>query len=227
MSRFRRTPRRKPRSVPGPHGAGVLRDPACACAGRARLHTARQGGIDGVTIVNQILATQYFGGRNPIGQVIQFPSDDTPSEIVGVVGNVRVNGPRKDAPPMTYSPLAQTREIPVFHVPAILVRQRERRRSRGRPHAIDPALQFENGVFVKESLESQLLQERMLALLSGFFGGLALLLACIGLYGLLWYALARRTTESACAWPSARAGSGGQDDAARIVYHGALGSLPA
>ena len=149
-----------------------------------------------VTIVNQILATKYFAGRNPIGQVIQFPSDDTPSEIVGVVGDVRVHGLRRDAPPMTYSPLAQTREIPVFHAPAILVRLA------GTPPdlapaltAIDPGIKFENGLFVKESLESQLVQERMLALLSGFFGGLALLLACIGLYGLLSYALVRRTTE--------------------------------
>jgi ABC-type antimicrobial peptide transport system permease subunit len=48
---------------------------------------------------------------------------------------------------------------------------------------------------VKDQLRNQLIQERMLALLSGFFGALALLLACIGLYGILSYILARRTNE--------------------------------
>ena len=50
-------------------------------------------------------------------------------------------------------------------------------------------------MFLKEQIHNQLTQERILALLSSFFGALALLLACIGLYGALSYALARRTNE--------------------------------
>jgi predicted permease len=148
-----------------------------------------------VTIINQIMAKQYFRGRNPIGQMIQFPRDNTPSAIVGVVGDTRVEGLRRDPPPIAYSPLAQARELPAG-APVALVRLA------GPPpdlaqavKAINPGIKFESGILVKETIDNQLIQERMLALLSSFFGGLTLLLACIGLYGLLSYVLARRTSE--------------------------------
>ncbi len=149
-----------------------------------------------VTIVNATLAKQYFGGRNPIGQLIRFPSDDTLSQIVGLAGDTRVQGLRQDPPPIAYTPLAQARDIAVFGAPNVVLRLA------GPPpdlaaelRAIHPAIRLEGEVLVKEQIEDQLALERILALLSSFFGGLALLLASIGLYGVLSYALARRTTE--------------------------------
>ena len=95
---------------------------------------------------------------------------------------------------MAYTPLAQTPEG--NFAPVILLQLA------GNPpdlasalKAIHPGIQFGGGIFVKEQIYNQLNQERILALLSTFFGGLALLLACIGLYGIVSYALARRTTE--------------------------------
>jgi hypothetical protein len=154
------------------------------------------GGSAGVTIINQTLARQYFAERNPIGSFVQFPGGGAPSRIVGVVGDSRVQGLRQDPPPIAYTPLAQTVGPGVFGPPAAVLRLA------GSPpdlpsefKAIHPGIGFESGIFVKEQLRDQLLQERILALLSSFFGALALLLACIGLYGVLSYVLARRTTE--------------------------------
>ncbi len=71
-------------------------------------------------IVNQTLARQYFAGRSPIGQVIRFPHDDTPSQIVGVAGDSRVQGLRQDPPPIAYTPLAQSRDL-AFGPPALIL----------------------------------------------------------------------------------------------------------
>jgi predicted permease len=147
------------------------------------------------TIVNQTLARQYFAGRSPVGQRIQFPSDDTPSQVVGVVGDSRVQGLRQDPPPIAYTPLAQTRDL-AFGAPALILQLAGKPPDLARElHTIHPAIRVESGIFIHEQIRDQLVQERILALLSSFFGGLALLLACIGLYVVLSYALGRRTTE--------------------------------
>jgi ABC-type antimicrobial peptide transport system permease subunit len=148
-----------------------------------------------VTIINQVVAMQYFGRRNPIGEYIQFPDDDTPSQIVGVVGDSRVQGLRRDPPPIAYTPLAQTRELR-FGTPAVMLRLAGKPPDMARElKAIHPAIRFESGVLLTQQIHNQLHQERILALLSSFFGALALLLASIGLYGILSYTLARRTNE--------------------------------
>jgi predicted permease len=152
-------------------------------------------GSTSVTIINQTLAKQYFDGRNPIGQSIQFPGGGNASQIIGVVGDTRVQGLRQEAPPIAYTPLAQTPQ-PAFATPALILRLA------GKPpdlaqqfHAIHPAIRVEGEILIKEQIRNQLLQERILAMLSSFFGGLALLLASIGLYGTLSYVLTRRKTE--------------------------------
>jgi predicted permease len=180
---------------PAPGFFATMRIPLLAGRDFTRHDTT---GSTRVTIVNQTLARQYFGGRDPIGLFIQFPSDKTASQVVGVVGDSRVQGLRRDPPPIAYTALAQARDLAtaVFGEPAALLRLA------GQPpdwaqefNAIQPGIKFRGGVSVKEQIENQLVQERILALLSSFFGGLALLLACVGLYGVVSYVLARRTTE--------------------------------
>lgn len=155
-----------------------------------------KAGAGKVVIVNQALASRYFRGRDPIGQVIQFPRDTAPSEIVGVVADSRVLGARNESPAIAYTALAQGIDIPVFDTPALLLRV-----SSGLPNLatrlkeIHPLVQFGGGSFLTEQLRGQLRQERILALLSSFFGGLAVLLAAIGLFGNLSYVMARRRTE--------------------------------
>ena len=61
-------------------------------------------GSTSVTIINQTLAKRYFGARNPIGQSIQFPGGGPVSQLVGVVGDIRVQGLRPDAPPSPTHP---------------------------------------------------------------------------------------------------------------------------
>ncbi len=149
-----------------------------------------------VAIVNKQLALRYFRDRDPIGQFIQFPRDDRPSRIVGMVGDVRVQGLRNEIPPIAYTALPQGLDIPVFDTPTLLIRLAgPLPHWAGRFKAIHTSIQFSGGAFMKEQLGGQLRQERILALLSSFFGGLALLLAAIGLFGNLSYVMARRRTE--------------------------------
>lgn len=155
-----------------------------------------RAGAPRVVVVNQTLARKYFAGRDPIGQVIQFPRHDTPSQIVGVVADVRVQGVRVEIPAAAYSPTFQGLDIPIFGAHTLLVRLRGPAPDwSSRFKEIHPSLRYGGGQFASEQLRNRLWQERTLALLSSFFGGLALLLAAIGLFGNISYVMARRRTE--------------------------------
>jgi hypothetical protein len=147
-------------------------------------------------VITESLARQYFPSRNPLGEYIQFPSDDGPSRIVGVVGDSRAQGLRQDPGPTAYTSLFQSKDIPVFGPPSLIVRlSGEAPDFRKALAEIHPALRFGSGTFIKQQIESGLAQARMLALLSTFFAAIGLLLACIGVYGVIAYTLARRTNE--------------------------------
>ena len=155
-----------------------------------------------VAIVNEAFARKYFDGRNPIGRhVIQPGSPTRPAidrEIVGYVEDAVYRALREPVPPTMYLPLAQQAEPPSSM--AISVRA-----AAGSPALLtkslaaaltgvnkDVAITFR---LLSEQVNASLIQERMVAMLSGFFGGLALLLAGLGLYGVTSYAVSRRRTE--------------------------------
>jgi ABC-type antimicrobial peptide transport system permease subunit len=124
-------------------------------------------------------------------------SSTDPVEIIGVVGNAKYQSLRDAAPPTVYRALAQeatpgaTRriELAAQGSPTELIA-----RVKKSMEELNPAISlgFQSlSVQVAESL----VRERVLAMLSGFFGGLALLLATIGLYGVMAYSVARRRNE--------------------------------
>ena len=154
----------------------------------------------GVIIVSESFAKHFFGSTDVIGKRIGYGTgSDVPDqtfEIIGLVPDVRQNGLREKAAALAYHPLAQSQE----YVQALDVR------IAGRPEpiiaamrnavaSVDRNLPIRETITVGDYLERSLSRERLVARLASGFGLLALLLAAIGLYGVISYSVARRTNE--------------------------------
>jgi len=155
-----------------------------------------------VIVVNETFAKKYFGGANPVGRWIRNdpgPGENPPQlNIIGLVRDSVYDSLRDKIPPTMYQPVPQQKkpgpniEIAVRAAsgsPALL--------SRSIAAAIarvdgDVTVEFRP---LKQTVRDFTVQERVTAMLAGFFGGLALLLAGIGLYGVMSYAVSRRRTE--------------------------------
>jgi len=154
-----------------------------------------------VAIVNEVFARKYLNTPNPVGRrfwVEKTPSDpETLYEVVGMVGNTKYQELREDFGPIAYLPAAQdprqfswTQLIVRSHLPqAEIVSSMKSVLTEINP-SIDVSFQG-----FRKMIEGSILRERLMATLSGFFGVLALVLACIGLYGILSYGVATRLNE--------------------------------
>ena len=150
-------------------------------------------------IVNQAFVQKYLGKENPLGkQFGQSPGDgnDPPSpgyEIIGVVRDAKYNSLRREIHAMMYAPQSgggasfelRTAADPQALLPAVreVVAQ------------VNTNLPLYDVKTESQQIDRLLFQERLVARLAGFFGLLALVLACVGLYGLLSYEVSRRTRE--------------------------------
>ena len=155
-----------------------------------------------VVLVNETFAKKYFNGANPVGRSLRydpFPGETSvPLEIVGLVRDAVYESLRDAIPPTIYQTVAQNKkpgpgiDIAVRAAtgsPALLTRAVADALNRVDP---DVTLTFTPyRVTVREAT----VQERVIAMLSAFFGGLALLLAALGLYGVMSCAVSRRRTE--------------------------------
>jgi predicted permease len=164
-----------------------------------------QSGSPLVALINQTMARRFFGRSNPVGKHFDLgPWSDNDGhrgiEIIGVVGDVKYLSLREKVPPTAYLPIQQlpreavpggvTVEVSSAVPPLGLVPQ-----IRSLLRSIDARLSPTDVKTLAEQVDQSLYEERMMSALSGFFGVLALLLACIGLYGIMAYAVARRTSE--------------------------------
>jgi predicted permease len=154
-----------------------------------------------VAIVNEAFAREFLGGRNPVGQrfwIAATPgSPDTPYEIVGLVRNTKYEELREEFGPIAYYASAQ--DDGSGPGTQMLIRSRLSQAEtvgaiKRVLNEISPTISVRFEGF-KSMIEATILRERLLATLSFFFGLLALLLACIGLYGSLSYGVAGRTNE--------------------------------
>jgi predicted permease len=154
-----------------------------------------------VAVVNEAFARKYLAGQNPIGRVVRTNAEpDFPEaeyEIVGLIKNTLYNSLREPTPPMSFAPAEQFPPAGAwtalfirssYPAPAVMRAVREKL------SAVNAAMTMEFHV-LDTDIRNGLLRERLMAILSGFFGALAALLAMIGLYGLISYTVAMRKNE--------------------------------
>jgi len=161
-----------------------------------------------VALVNEAMARLYWPGKDPVGQriAIDYLPNDPPREIVGVVGDVRLRRTQQEARPMLYVPLAQqgaqwigpqlgARAGAYFIVraktdPLGLVSS-----AREAVAVIDPSQPLSNIQTVEGKLSDELQYTRLYMLLLGVFGGVAAVLAAVGIYGVMSFSIAQRRRE--------------------------------
>ena len=155
-----------------------------------------------VALVNEAYARKFLPGRSPIGETVPF-SPVNKRTIVGVVRDAVYISVRDGIRPTVYLPLAQPDADRRGPTPAnvnISVRALAGSPSSLAPRvaaaltAVDRNLAFAFRP-MQDRIDASLTRERLIALLSGFFGALALLLAALGLYGVTSYAVTRRRSE--------------------------------
>jgi len=153
-----------------------------------------------VAVVNEKLVKNYFHSDNPIGRELRFGDSAHPLnfEIVGVVKDAKYNRLRDESPPTAYVSYLQGRSIfsfMTFEVRADVEPQALIASLRREALALDKDVPLADIRTQTEAIAQELMQERVFARLASVFGGLALALACIGLYGTMAYTVARRTNE--------------------------------
>ena len=148
-------------------------------------------------IVNQAFVDKFRPGQIPLGQTFTKLTDDPKpqvQQIVGVVGNFRYNNIREAEEPSIYTPLRQingtTLNIRTTTNPAAIIPSLRREIA-----AAGPNLTVSGDLLLETQIDNILISERLLAWQAGFFSIVSLLLAGVGLYGVLSYVSVRRSRE--------------------------------
>jgi predicted permease len=151
-----------------------------------------------VAIVNERFARSFFGGESPVGR--RLTSNDVTYEIVGVVADVKCRSLRDASPRQFYIPWTQREgEQPASY--NYLLRARE-----GDPlrlgsslervvSEVDPSLRLRRWRTYAAIVDQTIVNERIMATLGGFFGLLALIIACLGIFGMMAFQVSRRINE--------------------------------
>jgi predicted permease len=150
-----------------------------------------------VAVINEAAVRKYFPNENPVGRHFGSSIETTGDlEIVGVLRDAKYNSVRDDVPPTMYVPYGQARAgNAVFEVRTAATPAGVTGSVREAVRQIDPNLPLTDVSTQIEQIERRFQQERVFAQACTLFGGLALLLASVGLFGLMSYSVSRRTNE--------------------------------
>ena len=150
-----------------------------------------------VALVNQTAARDFFGGESPLGRRFGFsPESRKELEVVGVVGDTKYSNIRDEAPPTVFRPYLQNSfDSVTFELRSGLEARSLVPQVREAVRQIDPHLPIRDISTQAEEVEERFSQERFVSRAFSLFGGLALVLACVGLFGLMSYSVVRRTNE--------------------------------
>ena len=150
-----------------------------------------------VAVINEAAVKKFFAGVNPLGERFGgSPEEASKTEIVGVIRDTKYASLREPAPPTMYQTIQPTTRglmvvIRTAGDPASLIEPVRKAMKK-----VDPDVPISGAITTQtEQVEGRMAQERLFAMAYSLFGGLALVLACIGLFGLMSYSVSRRTSE--------------------------------
>jgi putative ABC transport system permease protein len=153
-----------------------------------------------VAIINETMAHKFFPGEDPVGKYFATGLPGQPRveyHVVGVVNDSKYLSLREDFQPTAYFPAIQRDPIPEawnFEIRTALEPSAMEKTAEAAVLSVNKAISLQFTI-LDQQVDDSIKPERLLAVLSGFFGGLAVLLAMIGLYGVLSYSVAQRVRE--------------------------------
>ena len=153
----------------------------------------------GVTLINETFQRHFFAGEDPIGKRLNFGNEKEPdwNQIVGVVGDVKYNGVADEVQPAVYLPVQQS---PMWGIALVLKTDVADPLSltgavRNEVKKLDPDLPVTQISTMEQRFSKAIAQPRFRTTLIAIFAAVALILACVGIYGVISYSVTQRTHE--------------------------------